>query len=329
MISGYIFFAFAGISSLAMGLFFLMDMYFESRGVYKRPSQVMIISSLVPILTVPTFILTPWWQIPSLFIWFWAFVAGAFLIWGNWFYFWVMFPVDKSNREAEAVEGATELALYEGTTPAIVLILSLVASQFLVYSDSVSALQGFAIIIAVLGLVLFATADGYTAFKRWSYRIKLIVFALLVSFSQLIQDLIVNHLQSDFGYTLVEAYFTVSPIVWIGMFSGIIIVFWKQEWKFFVAQWHDKIYKYAWFILFAEIIAVVSYAALIASYTGEHVAVSGAIAASFPVLVFFGGLLLQKLNIQTGIETVTTSNILKKFFFIIITLLGVAGVIFF
>lgn len=323
-----IFFILAGISSLTMGLFYIMDMFFESRGVYKRPSQAMIISSIVPLLSVPLFFFSPWWNNPSISIWFLAFISGAFLIWANWFYFLVMFPVDKDNREAEAVEGATELALYEGTTPVIVLILAMVASQFIVYSDSVSVMQGFMITITVVGLVLFALADGYVGFNRWSYRIKLFMFALLVAVSQLIQDLSVNFLQEK-GYGIVEAYMSVSPIVWIGMFSGILIVFWKKEWSHFKVQWNDKIKNYVWIILIAEIIALASYAALLASYTGEHVAVAGAIAASFPLIVFFGGLILQKFGIQEGEDLANTSHILKKTFFIIITLIGVFGVILF
>src|SRR5205085_2042793 len=102
----------------AMGIFYLFDMFFESRGVYSRPSQAMIISSIIPLASVPFFIFNPWWHNVPVFIWILSFLSGTFLIWGNWFYFLVMFPVDKDNREAQAVEGATELALYEGTTPA-------------------------------------------------------------------------------------------------------------------------------------------------------------------------------------------------------------------
>jgi len=80
-------------------------------------------------------------------------------------------------------------------------------------------------------------------------------------------------------------------------------------------------------VLFAEIIAILSYAALIASYTGEHVAVAGAIAASFPVVVFFGGLLLQKFGIQTGVDLIDNSNLFRKFLLILFTLAGVAAVI--
>jgi len=327
MLTSYIFFIFAAISSLAMGLFYIMDVFFRSRGVYIRPSQAMIVSSIVPLLSVPLFVMTPWWDNPTLLVWLGALISGVFLIWGNWFYFIVMFPKSRVTNGNEVVENATELALYEGAKPAVVLILSLIVSQFIVYTDTISAWQGFSMILIVLGIILFGMADGYTSFSNWSYRIKLIAFALLVSVSQLVQDLTVGYIQNNLGYTLIEAYFTVSPIVWIGMFSGIIIVLWKQEWHHFKVQWTEKIKKYSGLILFAELIAVLSYAALIASYTGEHVAVSGAIAASFPVIVFFGGLMLQRLNVQTGLELVTTTSITKKFLFILITLLGVIGVV--
>lgn len=238
-----------------------------------------------------------------------------------------MFPVDKENREVKAIEGATELALYEGTTPAIILVLSFVASQFIVYTDHISGWQGIAVVITVTGLVLFALADGFVGFTRWSYRLKLIAFALLAAVSQIIQDFAVNYMQQNYNMTLTEAYVSVSPIVWVGMFSGIMIVLWKQEWNYFKLQWKAKIKQYSWIILIAEVIALGSYASLLASYTGTHVAVASSIAASFPIIVFFGGIILQKLNFKEGDELASTSHLLRKAVFIALTLVGVIGVI--
>lgn len=320
---------FAAISALTMGLFYILDMFFESRGVYARPAQAMIISSLVPLLSVPFFMLSSAWQLLPTPLLIAAVTAGACLIWANWFYFLVMFPVDKDNRDADAVEGATELALYEGTTPAVVLMLSLIVSQFIVYTDTISVGQGLAVILTVFGLVLFATADGYQGFTRWSYRCKLICFAALAAVSQLIQDLVVNYLQSDYGFTTYEAYVSTASFVWVGMFSGILIAAWRQEGRRFWLQWQKKIKHYIWLVLVAEVIAIASYAALIGSYTGAHVAVSGAIAASFPIVVFIGGLLLQRWGVQEGSELANTKHLTWKFCLIILTLLGVAGVVLF
>ena len=319
-----IFFAF--VSALTMGLFYVLDMFFESRGVYQRPSQAMIISSIVPLLSVPVFVWSPWWQSLSPSFASMALLSGVLLIWANWFYFLVMFPVDKNNREAQAVEGATELALYEGATPALVLVMAMIASQFIVYTDTLSTGQGLAVIVTVLGLILFGMADGYVGFSRWSYRLKLIAFALLVSVSQLLQDSVVNSLQAQ-GMDTLTAYFSTAPLVWIGMFSGILIVLWQNEWRYFANQFREKIWKYSPIIMIAELIAIASYATLIFSYTGEHVAVAGAIAASFPIIVFTGGLVLQKLGIQAGEAIADTKHISKKVLLILLTLIGVIGVV--
>lgn len=312
-----------------MGLFYIMDMFFESRGVYSRPSQAMIVSALVPLGSIVFFVPQADFVWLPLNLALLATLAGTCLIWANWFYFLVMFPVDKDNREAEAVEGATELALYEGTTPALVLILSLAASQWLIYSDSISLWQGIAVLWTVVGLVLFALADGYQGFSRWSYRFKLIAFALGAAISQLLQDAVVNYLQGELGFGTWEAFVSTAPWVWLGMFSGIIIVFWRQEWRHFTHQWHSIIKRYIPLVLLAELIAIGSYAALIGSYTGEHVAVAGAIAASFPIVVFIGGLLLQRFGVAEGAELAPTTNLRRKTCLILLTLLGVAGVVLF
>lgn len=325
---------FAGVSSLAMGLFFVMDLFFERRGVYARPSQAMIVSSLVPLISIPAFVFFPAWEWLPIGLTLWSILAGTFLIWGNWFYFLVMFPLDKENREAKAVEGATELALYEGTTPALVLVLSLIASQFIVYTDTISAWQGLAVIATVACLVLFAMADGYQGFDRWSYRFKLICFAVMIAISQLIQDQVVNVLQSDYGMTAFTAYLSATTFVLVGMFTGILIVWYRYpgetvpEGSYFFRQWKNKIREYAWLILAAEVIAIASYAALIGSYTGEHVAVSGAIAASFPIIAFAGGIILNRhLDRQEGKEPEETTNFRSKLILILATLACVSLVI--
>ena len=103
---------FALVSALAMGLFYIMDIVFAGLKVYTRPAHAMIVSAIVPLLTVPMFIFTfvdnypfvAWnvhWHLVPLLPAGIACMAGVVLIWANWFYFLVMFPAD--TREAKLV----------------------------------------------------------------------------------------------------------------------------------------------------------------------------------------------------------------------------------
>lgn len=49
---------FALVSALAMGLFYIMDIVFAGLKVYTRSAHAMIVSAIVPLLTVPMFIFT-------------------------------------------------------------------------------------------------------------------------------------------------------------------------------------------------------------------------------------------------------------------------------
>jgi hypothetical protein len=307
-----------------MAVFYFFDVYLGNKEVYTRPSHAMVVSSVVPfILAVCTMVL-PAWQSPALNVWLIGVLSGAVLIWANWFYFLIMFP-EKGNHDAEIAEGSTELALYEGATPVIVLLLAVVASSFIIYDDTVSSLQAVGVILTVLGLILFANAEGFKGISRWSYRIKLILFAVLAAFSQLIQDILIDYVQTSGGLTTVETYLSVSPAIWLGMASGIVIIFWKREGYEFKKQW-PVMKKYVPLIFLAELIALASYASLIVAYSGEHVATAQAIGSSFPVLVFLGVIFLPFLR---GEDENPTSHIGKKIACIFITLIGVAGVILF
>ena len=327
-IQNYTYVIYALVSSLTMGSFYIMDMFFESRGVYSRPSQAMIISSIVPLLSVPIFILSPWWHQVDTSTVLMSLISGAFLIWANWFYFLVMFPVDKDKRGTASIESATELSLYEGSTPVIVLVIAVILSQFGMYQETISIWSSIAVIMTVASLLGFALSDGYQGFAKWSYRFKLLMFATLASISQLVQDVAVAKAEAS-GLARIESSISVSSFVWLGMFTGVFIIFWKKEGKLFAKQWNHTIKKYIWFVLFAEFVAIGSYAALIGSYAGEHVAVSGAIASSFPIVVFIGGLILQEFKINEGSELAPTSNIGRKLLFIIAALISVIAVIIF
>lgn len=320
----YIYFVFAGFAALTMGIFYFFDVYLGNKGIYNRPSQAMVVSSVVPFILGVSTMIFPAWQNPTVGVWLVGMLAGAFLIWANWFYFLIMFP-EKGNRDAEIAEGSTELSLWEGATPVFALVLALAASSFIVYDDTISLLQGVGVILTVLGLVLFANAEGFSGISRWSYRVKLIMFTVLASVSQLIQDILIDHVQTSGSLSTTEAYLMVSPAIWFGMASGIVIVFWKKEGYEFKKQWY-VMKKYIPLIFLAELIALASYASLIVAYSGEHVATAQAIGSSFPILVFLGVTFFPFLRSEGDDPT---SHVGKKMLCILITLIGVVGVILF
>ena len=71
---------FAALSSLQMGLFYIFDIIFESRGVYSRSAQAMIVSSVVPLFSAYAFYESPWWVVLPFLVGLAAFISGSILI---------------------------------------------------------------------------------------------------------------------------------------------------------------------------------------------------------------------------------------------------------
>ena len=70
-----------------------------------------------------------------------------------------------------------------------------------------------AILVTVVGLILFGMADGYTAFSKWSYRIKLVLFAVGVAVSQMLQDIAIGHLQEALAFSYTESFYSVAAVI--------------------------------------------------------------------------------------------------------------------
>jgi len=174
-------------------------------------------------------------------VWVVGISAGAILIWANWFYFLVMFPKKKSD--IDSLKGSTELSLYESATPVIALLIAFIAGHFFTYVSDISYLQSFFVVMTVVGMMLFALVDGTVVLKNWNYRLKLISFALLAATSQTIQDIALDQLQLRSGMNVIEASFSLAPALWLGMSTGLLILFFRKERQSFLKQ---TTYKTAW-----------------------------------------------------------------------------------
>lgn len=275
---------FALLSSLSNGVFYLLDIWLADRQVYGRPAHAMVISSAIPFaVTLLAFPFISYY--PTLPLGVVAFVAGAFMIWGNWFYFCVMFP--SGERELATESGATELALYEGATPAIVLVLTVLGSGYLAVADNISAIEIALLLTIVICITLFQTiSEQFSILQYWRTRVCVILFALLISVSQILQDQTLTLLGVQLEYTHWQSFVALAPWFGLGMSTGFVILLSRKVRQDFVSQWHSKIKDYVLIIIVAELIAIAAYLTLIRSYTEEHVAVAGAVAGTFPIIVF-------------------------------------------
>ena len=75
----------------------------------------------------------------------------------------------------------------------------------------------------------------------------------------------------------------------------------------------------------AEVIALLSYAAVARAYSQSHVAVAQAIAGTFPLLVFPLSVWLQQRGILSGVDG--SRHFFKKFFWLLLTVGSVAAVV--
>src|SRR3989344_947094 len=97
-----------------------------------------------------------------------------------------------------------------------------------------------------------------------------------------------NPMGSELG-----AFLALYPYFWVGMAAGILPIFLPKEWREFRSQL-PTILNHWRRIGLAEGFATIAFAAQVASFGGEHVAVADAICGTFPLMAFLGGILLRK-----------------------------------
>jgi multisubunit Na+/H+ antiporter MnhC subunit len=83
------------------------------------------------------------------------------------------------------------------------------------------------------------------------------------------------------------------PFYWIGLLAGVLPILLKAERKEFQKRFSEFRRK-SWVIVATEVLATIAFACQLGGFTGGHVGVIALLTGSFPLAVFFGGILLVR-----------------------------------
>lgn len=281
------------VSSVSMAGVVLMDIIMTASGkrTYTRPSQMLAVSNLLDpvfgiIVWLPLWIAYdhPTGSISVDSIWM-TVIAGAVLgLVANGIYFALMMSEAKD---------ATEITLYDGATPLAVGLLLAIGYGFgFPNPEHIRWWQWVGVFLTSVGLALLPLMGGITKLLR-NHRIALICFMITQALYMIVFDRACRNTAVAVGSEM-GAFIALYPYFWIGMGAGVLPIFLKKEWREFRLQL-PTIKSHWRKIVLAELFATVAFAAQIASFGGEHVAVADAICGSFPLMVFLGGILLRRI----------------------------------
>lgn len=282
---------FALISSVSMAAVVLMDIVMTTTGkrTYTRPSQMLAVSNLLgPIFGLIVWL--PLWltqgsvNVPTESI-ILVTVSGVILgLVTNGIYFSLMMSEAKD---------ATEICLYDGATPiAVTILLAIGFSLGFPNPEHIRWWQWSGVLLTSVGLALLPLLGGITRLLT-RHRIALIAFMLSQGLYMILFDRACRNAASAVGSEM-GAFLALYPYFWIGAATGILPIFLPKEWQEFRIQL-PTIKRHWRKIVLAELLAAVAFAAQIASFGGEHVAVADAICGAFPLMVFLGGILLRRI----------------------------------
>jgi hypothetical protein len=221
--------------------------------------------------------------IPTESVWL-ATISGALLgLVANGIYFSLMMSEAKD---------ATEIALYDGATPIPVSLL-LAAGYFLGFPnpEHIRWWQWMGVVLTSVGLALMPLLGSITRmFGR--HRVAMIGFIVAQALYMVLFDRACSAAVQS-GHAELSAFLACYPWFWLGMTAGILPIFLPKEWWEFRSQW-PTICQHWRRVGLAEAFATVAFAAQVASFGGEHVAVADALCGTFPMMVFLGGILLRR-----------------------------------
>ena len=274
----------AVVSALAMGAVYLIDMAMVG-DTYSKPSQAMLISSVASFLPAPILFLLDW-NIPPPEAIVVALVGGFVLMLANWLYFIVLF-----SDEGEC----TEIACYENSSILVIVLVTATLSALGYYHETIFMVQYVGVGLGVIGLLGLALL-GVEKIERVCFRHRkmLIGFMILGAGYELLVDYALHlALFSPTIKTPLQAYVSISPFFWFGLFTGVVAIWPKAERDALRENWNVIRSKWKW-IVAAETCGLVAFGSMVYSFSVAHVAVVAMIAGSFPIIVFIGGIVLRR-----------------------------------
>ena len=274
------------VSCFCSGAFYLIDMIMK-KDTFTRASQPMFISSasgLIPALLL--FIGCAVYGIPSpsvlaIAV---AFGSGVLLTLGGWIYFKIIY----SN-----VGECTEVSAFETSSVIAISLITFMLHAFGVRLYEVIQLsQWFGVILTALALVLVHMWGDHIKLVDMKHRLMLILFTVLAAVDEMSIDWVLNLTSGQFDSQQI-AFIAISPYHWMGVVAGVFVLISKKERSEF-RQNFKVILRHWRLIVVAELIAAFAFTAKVYGFATGHVAVIAVMAGGFPIVVFFGGILLRR-----------------------------------
>jgi hypothetical protein len=275
------------ISCVTSGVFYLIDAIMK-KDTYSRASQPVAIScgfALVP--SVALFALCKATSLPQpdtmpMLV---AFGSGVLVAFITCIYFQIVY--------SDAGE-STEISVFENSSVIMIALITLVLSAYGIQShETILSRQWVGIFIAALALIGVHLWGEHLQLVDWKHRLMLILFMSLSAVNEMTIDWALHLTSTSLDMSQRTAYLVISPYYWLGLSSGVLVLLLPKERKEFLANFYSMMKSWK-LIIISELIALIAFGALIYGFAVGHVAVIAVMSGSFPVVVFFGGILLRR-----------------------------------
>lgn len=257
-----------------------------SASTYTRPMQPLAVSVVLDFIWSWIVYLVWDYRQPSSEAMWLALLAGVVLAIANAIYFVLIF-----SPHGEV----TEVSAWDSSSPIALLLLATV----LPVTEAISRLQILGLVMVPIGLFLLRVWGDHLTTLPWKIRGLMVLLPLAgglhIWCANQAEALAMEQFAAEGITDTRVAFASISSFYWIGSLVGVIpLLVLAKERRAFAIQW--PVLKSHWrSLLVVEFLAMAGFVAQLYGFSDSHPAVISTLAGTFPLWIFFGGIVLRRM----------------------------------